>query len=112
MSRWRRAPELADGLRLLEDGQSRQAHEAFEEAWRAHRGRPVGEAARALAQWAAACLHRAAGRESGYRGLATKCARTLATASLDAELDTRALAAWIDARAREAPAGDALLPPA
>lgn len=104
MTRWRAAPELARGLRLFDAGETRAAHEAWEAAWRAHAGSALGDVARALSQWAAACVHLEAGREAGFRSLAAKSAAALASESLDARFDTRPLAAWIeDAASADAP---------
>lgn len=110
MRRWRGAPELADGVRLYESGATRAAHEAWESVWRAHRGEALGRVARALSQWAAACLHLEGGREPGFRSLAARCAAALDDADLDARFDTRPLAAWI-ARAAAGPADPAHLRP-
>ncbi len=95
MSRWREAPELAPGIRLFESGATRAAHEAWEEVWRAQSGTPLGEVARALSQWAAACVHLENGRISGFQSLAAKSAQRLATAGIEAEFGTQALASRI-----------------
>lgn len=95
MNRWRARPELAEGLRLLAAGCTRESHEAFEDVWRAHPGSALGEVARAFAQWTAACVHWENGRESGYRSLAEKCSRRLAEAAIEHDFDTRALSDWM-----------------
>jgi predicted metal-dependent hydrolase len=88
---WRSAPELDAGIRSFRAGETRAAHESFEEVWRAHSGTTLGEVARALSQWAAACVHREAGRDAGFRSLAAKAAARLAAGEVDAEHGTRAL---------------------
>lgn len=93
MSRWRSAPELAEAVRLHERGETRAAHEAFEDAWRARVGTPLGEVARALAQWSAACVHLEHGRAAGFRSVGAKSVARLA--AHDADFDTRALSARI-----------------
>lgn len=103
MNRWRTAPELAEGVRLFDDGATRAAHEAFEEVWRARRGTALGELARALAQWTAACVHLEEGRAHGFRSLAAKCSERLARPDLDALFGTRPLAAWIARAAASVP---------
>jgi predicted metal-dependent hydrolase len=92
---WRARPELAEGLRLLATGDSRAAHEAFEDAWRAHRSAPIGDLARALSQWAAACVHWESQRESGFRSLAAKCAAAVSHADIVRQFGTSELAAWM-----------------
>lgn len=106
MSRWRAAPELAAGLRLLESGATRAAHEAWESAWRAHAGTPLGEVARALSQWAAACVHLENGREPGFRSLAAKSAARLALPGVVAQFDTGALSVRFARAAAADPAPD------
>lgn len=97
MRHWRSAPELEVGIRLFRAGGTRAAHEEWEQVWRSSAGAPIGEVARALAQWAAACVHREAGQETGFRSLATKAAARLAAADVDAEHGTRALSERIAA---------------
>ena len=106
MSRWRTAPELAEGIRLYDAGATRAAHESFEEAWRARRGTALGEVARALAQWAAACVHLEEGRARGFQRLAAKCVERLARPEIDAEYGTRPLSGWIARAAAAARPGD------
>jgi len=106
VNRWRSAPALMAGIRSFECGATRSAHEEWEDAWRAHGGTPLGELARALSQWAAACVHLESGRESGFRSLAAKSARRLALAEIDEQFDTDALATWIALRATAVPAPD------
>ncbi len=91
----RERAELAEGLRLLAEHEARAAHESFEDVWRAHTGTQLGEVARALSQWAAACVHRENGRDAGFQSLAQKCARRLAEAEVASEFQTAALAAWM-----------------
>jgi len=110
VSRWRTAPEFAEGIRLFDAGATRAAHESFEEAWRAQRGTALGEVARALAQWAAACVHLEEGRAHGFQSLAAKCADRLAQPEIDAEFGTRPLSAWM-ARAAAASAGPGVVRP-
>lgn len=107
MKPWRSAPELGAGLRLFRAGETRAAHESWEEAWRAHAGTTLGEVARALSQWAAACVHREGGREPGFRSLAAKAAARLAAADVDAEHGTRALSERIARAAAGAGEADA-----
>lgn len=101
MKSWRAAPELADALAQLDAGETRAAHEAFEDVWRAHRASSLGEVARALSQWAAACIHLESGRETGFRSLAVKCAERLSAAQVVAEFGTEPLATWIAETARD-----------
>lgn|GEM_PF-2557262 len=101
MSSWRAAPELAAALEQLDSGATRAAHEAFEDVWRANRATALGEVARALSQWAAACIHLDAGRETGFQSIAAKCAERLSAERVADELDTMALANWITEAARD-----------
>jgi len=98
---WRAAPELAAALAQLDSGETRAAHDAFEDVWRAHRGSALGEVARALSQWSAACVHHEFGRETGFRSLAAKCADRLSAVEVTAEFDTTELAGWIREAARD-----------
>lgn len=86
------APELAEGIRRFESGATRPAHEEWEDVWRTHRGSPLGEVARALSQWAAACIHLEEGRIAGFRSLAAKCASRFAGPAIAEEFETRPLA--------------------
>lgn len=58
------------GEGLWRAGRAWEAHEAWEQAWRARRGSDSGEALRALIQLAAACVHLERGNERGFRSLA------------------------------------------
>lgn len=101
MSSWRDVPEIVTALTILDSGATRAAHEAFEDIWRANRESCVGEVARALSQWAAACIHLEQDREAGFRSLAAKSAERLSAAPVAAELGTTALATWITEVARD-----------
>jgi predicted metal-dependent hydrolase len=67
------------GARELAAGRARAAHDAWEEEWRARRGSDEGEVLRALAQYAAALVHRAEDRERGCRSLCAAAAARLRT---------------------------------
>ncbi len=101
MSSWRDETELVHAIELLDAGETRAAHEAFEDVWRANRDSVLGEVARALSQWAAACIHLEAGRDIGFQSLAAKCAERLSADPVAAALGTQALASWISAVARD-----------
>ncbi|MBK7643077.1 MAG: DUF309 domain-containing protein [Planctomycetes bacterium] len=68
------------GGRLFAERRFLEAHEAWEEEWRAEAPGQTRELLRALAQAAAACVHAERGNERGARSLAAKCLPALEAA--------------------------------